>query len=210
MKILLFGKTRGVNRLPEDMAADLRLSGHEVRIFPYRNTKIKKILEPLLLSRRLGVPLATMMARATRLFGPDWDNRTGLAPHLYDRRRISGPQLTDLYRSHIGVLNIRNEQNVIRGLNQRHFAPYIVETPVVSDLLGDIEHCFDPGKEILVYRDAAELNQMLVHLRTDPARAQAIGLAGRRRVLAQHTYTHRVEAMALLAGIRPGRTGSPR
>ena len=71
---------------------------------------------------------------------------------------------------------------------------------MVADAQGDIESCFDPGTEILVYRDAAELNALQAELRTHPARATAIGLAGQRRVLAHHTYTHRIEAMRRLVG----------
>ncbi len=323
MKILLFGKTRNVYRLPEDTAEDLRIAGHEVVLFPYRNTKLKKSLEPLLMSPTLGVPLATMMARAVRrfrpdivlgigpfhwlppkifervaaipdgppliawvgdtfgpeaadtanlfdlvaytdtgmrdlhnrfgfrsqaafiplgamrvprtpsgrttkrhplpafvgsatvhrrellsrlrepvaLFGPDWGKPDGLIQHRRDGHRVNGAGLAAIYRSHMSVLNMRNERNVINGLNQRHFAPYIEATPVITDAQSDIAYCFDPGSEILVYNDAEELDSLLAGLRADPERARAVGLAGRHRVLAAHTYSHRVAAMAVLVGV---------
>ncbi len=324
MKVLLFGKTRNVFRLPEDIAEDLRISGHEVVLFRYRNTKLEKSLEPLLLSPSLGAPLAALVARrmrrfepdlvlgigpfhwlppaiferlaaipgrppmiawigdnfgeearavadlfdivayadtgmlaqherlgfrstaafiplgATRgraapdggnwvrhnlatfvgsataqrrellsqlrepvaLFGPDWREIPALARHKRDGRRIGGAELAVIYRTHMSVLNMRNERNVVNGLNQRHFAPYVQGTPVITDPQTDLAHCFEPGKEILVYRNAEELNAILIRLRTDNARARAIGLSGRRRVLAQHTYAHRLATMAALAGIR--------
>jgi spore maturation protein CgeB len=318
MRILLFGKTRNVARLVEDPAEDLRLAGHTVEVFPYRDTKLKKTFEPLLLSPRLGVPLATLLQRridrfrpdlivafgpfhwlpptifrrlrnrppmvawigdlfgpdmaesaasfdlvaytdtgmldlhkrfgfasagaylplaATRgavatgnakpvnrlafvasatphrrallaevaepivLFGPDWPKAPELAHHARYGRKIGGSELAEIYRGHIGALNIRHEHNVINGLNQRHFAPYIVGTPVVADAQGDIEPCFEPGREIFVYRDAAELGAIQVELRDDPEKARAVGLEGQRRVLAHHTYAHRIEAIATLAGV---------
>ena len=322
MRILLFGKTRNVARLVEDPAEDLRLAGHDVSVFRYRDTKLKKILEPWLLSPRLGVPLAELLERRVRrfapdlivafgpfhwlppaiferlagtpgrppivawigdlfgpdmaataalfdivaytdtgllalhsqyvfrsaaaflplaatrsavsdnemvrnerlafvasstehrrdllarvtgpvaLFGPDWRDTPELVHHVRDTRKIGGKELASIYRSHIGVLNIRHERNVINGMNQRHFAPYIAGTPVITDAQADVPKCFDPGTEILVYREAAELNAIQSELRADPARARAVGLAGQRRVLAHHTYTHRVEALARLAGVR--------
>ena len=136
------------------------------------------------------------------LFGPDWLKAPELAHHIRDGRKIGGQELARIYAAHRGALNIRHEHNVINGLNQRHFAPYIVGTPVVADAQGDIATCFDPGREILVYRDAAELSAIQAELRTNPAKANEVGLAGQKRVLAEHTYAHRIEAMALLAGIR--------
>ena len=144
--------------------------------------------------------LLAQVAEPVALFGPDWPKAPELAHHIRDGRKIGGRELASIYASHLGALNIRHEHNVINGLNQRHFAPYIVGTPVIADAQGDISQCFDPGSEILIYRDADELNALIAMLRADPKRASAIGLEGQRRVLAQHTYAHRIEAMAALAG----------
>lgn len=132
------------------------------------------------------------------LFGHGWDAAQGLAHHTVDPRRIRAPELAEIYRSHLGVLNVRHEINVLNGLNQRHFAPYVYGTPVITDAQPDVARCFEPGREILVYRDAAELDALCAALRRDPGRARAIGLAGQRRVLAEHTYAHRIETIAAL------------
>jgi spore maturation protein CgeB len=136
------------------------------------------------------------------LFGPDWPKAPELGHHIRDGRKIGGRELATIYASHLGALNIRHEHNVINGLNQRHFAPYIVGTPVVADAQGDIEQCFVPGREILVYRDSAELDAIQIELRENPSKARAVGEVGQRRVLAHHTYTHRIETVAALAGVR--------
>ena len=102
----------------------------------------------------------------------------------------------------MGVLNVRHSHNVINGLNQRHFAPYIQGTAVVTDPQSDVGFCFETGSEILVYQDTDELNDLYAALRRDPAGARAIGLAGQRRVLACHTYAHRLDTIARLVGIR--------
>ena len=135
------------------------------------------------------------------LFGTDWRDGIGLIQHPRDGRRIDAAELIDIYRAYTGVLNIRHEKNVINGLNQRHFAPCIEVTSVITDPQQDVESCFDPGTEMPVYRDAEELTALLCELRTNATRARTVGLAGQRRVLAQHTYGHRLNAMASLVGI---------
>jgi len=148
--------------------------------------------------------LLARVAEPIALFGPDWPKAPELAHHIRDGRKIGGKELAIIYASHLGALNIRHEHNVINGLNQRHFAPYIVGTPVVADAQGDIERCFEPDREIFVYRDAVELSAIQAELRANPGRARDVALAGQRRVLAEHTYAHRIQTIAALAGARAG------
>jgi len=135
------------------------------------------------------------------IFGPGWQHATELTQHKRDARRIGERELAAIYASHMGVLNIRHSVYVINGLNHRHFAPYIQGTPVITDAQPDIAHCFEVGTEMLVYQDVEELNELCAELRRDSARAAAVGLAGQRRVLASHTYAHRLDTIAALVGV---------
>ena len=321
MKVMLLGKTGGITHWPEDIAADLRMSGHDVTVMPTRDPRLSKALERALLSPAIGAPLARMAVRTVRrrspglllaagafdqfpdhlfenlasmpgrppltawigdvftrdaarianlfdlvvytdtgfmalhdsfgfqsakafvplgatramratsntrapllafvaaptdnrralladvrepvaVFGPGWRAEEDVSHHRFEARRIGEQELADIYAGHMGVLNIRHGAYVLHGLNQRHFAPYILGTPVVSDAQPDIPHCFDPGADMLVYRDPGELNGLYADLRRDPAKAAAIGLAGQRRVLAEHTYAHRLETIAQMVGAR--------
>jgi spore maturation protein CgeB len=67
------------------------------------------------------------------------------------------------------VLNVRNEANVEHGLNQRSFEPLACGAVVLNDDLADLPLCFEPGREILVYRDAEELNALMARLRREPS-----------------------------------------
>ena len=323
MNVLLLGKTGSIMHWTEDVASDLRISGHTVTVVPTRDPRLSKSLERALLSRAIGAPLAAHIVRrirrlapdlilaigcldelpltlfqhiaeetsgppmvawigdtfteqmaeiaglfdvvaytdtgmvdlhkklgfrsasafvplgATRaarprrapaeripalafvaaptpnrrelladitepvaIFGPGWQHASELAHHPIDARRIGEPELAVIYASHLGVLNIRHAIYVINGLNHRHFAPYIQGTPVITDAQPDIPHCFDIGTEMLTYQNAGDLNELCATLRRDPARATAIGIAGQRRVLACHTYAHRLDTIAALAGAR--------
>lgn len=96
---------------------------------------------------------------------------------------------------------------VLLGLNQGRdeagrFASYLkfrdVEFPGYGCcyLTGDnpdLPRAFEPGREILTYRSAAEAASWIRRLRREPGLAAAIGRAGRRRVLAKHTWRARVD-----------------
>ncbi len=129
-----------------------------------------------------------------QLFGAGWA-KSPPAHHTVHARQVGIDELASIYRSHLCALNIRNEDNVRDGLNQRHFDPYLSATPVVSDDQPDLARCFEPGAEILVYRDADELNVLYVRLRREPEIAARIGDMGRRRVMAEHTYERRLATL---------------
>ena len=131
------------------------------------------------------------------IFGPAW--RRSPAGHEIHARRVAPEALADLYASHLAALNIRNEHNVLIGLNQRNFDPYLFATPVVTDDQPDLARCFEPGAEVLVYRGAEELNAHYARLRRSPGEAAEIGKRGMKRVLSDHTYSRRLETLARLA-----------
>jgi spore maturation protein CgeB len=67
---------------------------------------------------------------------------------------------------------------------------------LITDVWEGIELFLEPGREILVVRhghELAEQSRMLT-----PERAWVIGSAARRRILAEHTYRHRAEQLAVL------------
>ena len=133
----------------------------------------------------LGAPIA--------VYGPGWSVEPGSSHDIHGRvphRAVAG-----LYARHLAALNIRNERNVLHGLNQRSFDPYLSATPVVTDDQADLERCFDPGTEVLVWRDAEGLNAIHDRLLRFPEDAARIGEAGRRRVLAEHRFSHRLASL---------------
>ncbi len=138
------------------------------------------------------VELLSRVQTPIDLYGPGWPPFPQ-ATHNIHRGQLSIEALAAAYRSHIGVLNIRHEINTVHGLNQRSFDPYLLGTPVVSDDQPDLAHCFELGREVLVYRDADELEDIYGRLRKEPKLALDIGAAGRRRVVAEHCYKHRID-----------------
>jgi spore maturation protein CgeB len=132
------------------------------------------------------------IASPVSVYGPGWRRA---APHDIHPGRAPHAAVAGLYARHLAALNVRNEHNVLFGLNQRSFDPYLSATPLLCDDQGDLERCFDPGAEVLAWRDVAELNVAYERLRRSPDEARRIGEAGRRRLLADHGYGHRLAAL---------------
>ena len=128
------------------------------------------------------------------LYGPAW-RRFAAVNHEIHPRRIAPAAARRLYAGHLAALNIRNELNVLAGLNQRNFEPCLAGAALITDDQPDLALCFEPGREVLVWRSVDELNDLHVRVLRDPAGAEALGARGRARVLAEHTYARRLETL---------------
>jgi len=135
------------------------------------------------------------------LYGLGWADAAAVEHHQRHPRRVQRPELARIYADHFACLNIRNEFNVVNGLNQSNFSPLALGCAVISDAQKDLSLCFEAGREILVYNDAAGLNDLYREILASPALAYETGERGRRRVLADHTYDQRLRAFAQLLGI---------
>jgi spore maturation protein CgeB len=127
------------------------------------------------------------------LFGPSW-RRGGLAAHDI-HGRVSGRRVPAILAAHQLALNVRNEDNVLAGLNQRNFSPCLAGAALLTDDQPDLRACFEAGSEVLVWRDIGELNTLYAKARRDPDFAADIAERGRARVLAHHTFTHRLNTL---------------
>lgn len=140
----------------------------------------------LALLRQLDAPIA--------VYGRGWDT-LGRSPHEVHNRWLARKQLPRIYRKSLAVLNVRNELNVIEGLNQRSFEPAACGTAVIHDALADLNQCFEPGEEVLVYRDAVELKAICERIHKDKALPHRVAAAALARVQAHHTCAHRAKTI---------------
>ena len=100
--------------------------------------------------------------------------------------------------SSLAVLNVNRESMARFGYSPptRVFEAAGAAACLITDYCEGIEHFLDPSKEVLIAHDGAEVLEHLLSL--TPKRAQALGAAARKRVLAEHTYAHRVEQLEAL------------
>ena len=121
------------------------------------------------------------------LYGKGW---SALKNPVHDvhASRLPRRQLPFVYAGARAVLNIHQDKNVIHGLNQRSFEPCACKIPVLHDDMLDLPRCFEPEKEVLVYRSLEELHYWCERLTHDQKIATSVGEAAWRRVLAEHTW----------------------
>jgi len=132
-----------------------------------------------------GVPMALYGARP-----PQWARATVTEAHLgryvvkEEKSRVFGEALACLNSTALSEGN---------GLNCRAFEiagacglQLIEERPVV-------EECFEPGREVLLYRSVNDIIEHVARASAEPAWAMAIREAGHRRAGADHTYVKRLE-----------------
>jgi spore maturation protein CgeB len=72
----------------------------------------------------------------------------------------------------------------------------------MTDYWEGIELFLEPDQEVIVARDGEEVASRLSAL--TPSRAREMGDAGQRRILAEHTYDHRVAKVERLLGAARG------
>ncbi len=93
------------------------------------------------------------------------------------------------------TLNITRADMIAAGWSPsvRLFEAAACATPIISDRWQGIETLFEPGREIILADDPA---QVLAALQAMPDRERsAMGERARRRVLAEHTAAHRAEQL---------------
>ena len=72
--------------------------------------------------------------------------------------------------------------------------------------MGELSACFEIGKECDVFRDEAELLDKVQYYISHPQERREIAVAGQRRALSEHLFSHRIDRLVELlreAGVLP-------
>lgn len=146
---------------------------------------------------------ADLVARGLplRLWGVGWTGSQALAPHLAEERYLEAEEVVKIYNGCQIVLNLHSSpQDIHRPEGADWVNPRTLEVPscggfMLVDRVQGLENFLEPGREVAVFEDQAQLLEMVEHYRRYPEQRAAIAQAGRRRVLAQHTYYHRMETL---------------
>ena len=170
----------------------------------------------ILLSRAALGRNAELRASASALLaGHDFNLSldTKFQAHLHPP--VSDEELIRLYsRSHISLgfieVHDRNDpsREVRRHVHLREFGSSMSGALYCTGHLDELTHFFEPGREIVTYRNEEELLDRVCYLLRHPAQAEEIRLAGRRRALAEHTYHHRYLSLFDALGLKcPSQAG---
>lgn len=145
-----------------------------------------------------------------RIWGNDWDGETTLAPYLQrGGERIETEEVVRIFNATIINVNLHSSvrPGVLVGdgdfVNPRTFELAACGAFQVVDRRALLPELFAEG-ELALFSDMSELVQTIEFYRANPdARAEVAG-RGRARVLAEHTYAHRMQALLQrAAGLMP-------
>ncbi len=105
--------------------------------------------------------------------------------------------------SPLSVLNVSRDSMASNGFSPatRVFEACGAGACLITDRWEGIEVFLEPGREVLVAGDGAEVADLVGAL--DPERARAVGEAGKHRVLAEHTYAQRARDVERVLDVRP-------
>ncbi|HOE68016.1 MAG TPA: glycosyltransferase [Candidatus Hydrogenedentes bacterium] len=114
-----------------------------------------------------------------------------------------GPELANVYRTSAINLNMTSIQ-MSTAVNQRVFDCPAAGGFLLTDAQSALTELFDCETEIVTYRDFDECRARIQEFRHAPKRRAEITKRARKRILAEHTYVHRMQAITQLVKERFG------
>lgn len=143
--------------------------------------------------------LARKLGDTFHLVGKGWDAVYGLATAP---RLESSAAYFDHFREAAINLNLVNG-NAETGLNMRHFEITAAGGFMMCYDQPEISEHFEVGKECVVFRNEVDLLEKTRYYLDHPEQRAAIALAGQKRTLSSHLYSHRLQSLVALATPRP-------
>jgi spore maturation protein CgeB len=143
------------------------------------------------LNRLLLEPAKEWKAGRFVVAGPQYPKETAWPDNVRRIEHLPPAAHREFYNSQRFTLNITRADMIAAGHSPsvRLFEAAACGTPVISDWWDGLDEIFAIGKEILVARDGAEALRYLREIPQEESRA--IGEAAMRRVLGEHTASHR-------------------
>ncbi|MDR3038123.1 MAG: glycosyltransferase [Candidatus Adiutrix sp.] len=157
-------------------------------------------------------PRADRPPESFKIFGSGWPTTWAGRGHLFeDGRRMSSEECALIYAGGRVNLNLhsslRSEADFDETgffVNPRTFEIAAAGGLQITDPRPLLPPLFTAGRELAVAESPADLPGLIDHYLNHPEEAAALGRAARDRVLAEHTYRHRLETMLTRLGFQAG------
>jgi spore maturation protein CgeB len=133
---------------------------------------------------------ALLPERTFLLGGAGWETKA-VPPNVRLAGHVGTADHNAFFCSGLATLNVNRDSMARFGFSPptRVFEAAGTGACIITDAWPGIEYFLEPGAEILVTANGASAAELLNQL--TPAEAERVGQAARRRVLAEHTYSHR-------------------
>jgi spore maturation protein CgeB len=169
----------------ETFACDLGFLGNRL---PDRESRVEEFF----------LKAATLLPERTFLLGgAGWETKA-LPPNVRLAGHVGTADHNTFFCSGLATLNVNRDSMARFGFSPptRVFEAAGTGVCIITDAWTGIEYFLDPGTEILVAESGTATAELLGQLaRSD---AERIGQAARRRILAEHTYSHRARQVSEL------------
>jgi len=133
-----------------------------------------------------------------KIYGTKWDKLSHVSPSWnISNKKISQPDVVNIYNSTLATLNVAQKENIINMVNMRTFEATACGSLLVNDYVKDLELCFEPNKEVLVYKNLDELENIIDRILHDPFLAKAIANNGEKRVK-KSSYSYKDRTVKIL------------
>ena len=139
--------------------------------------------------KKAGIPI--------QCFGAGWERGKGERPDI-DNVEIYCRSIVNLG---IGATGHSERLTCVKG---RDFEVPAVGGFYLTTYDYELSRLFYIGKEIVCYRNVLDCIELIRYYLERPEEAQEIGEAGRQRILAEHTWTHRMVGLLKWMGILGG------
>ncbi|HWH18062.1 MAG TPA: glycosyltransferase [Allosphingosinicella sp.] len=169
----------------ERLAADLAFLGNRL---PDREARVEEFF----------LKAASLLPKRSFLIGGNGWETKGMPANVRHLGHVYTHQHNAFNCTPLAVLNVARDSMAHIGFSPatRVFEAAGAAACLITDAWEGIELFLKPDEEVLVARDGDDVAE---HMRgLTPDRARAIGEAALRRILAEHTYTHRGEQVDAL------------
>lgn len=109
------------------------------------------------------------------------------------RRPMWGVEMYQALRDARIVFNRHSDVSGDYANNMRLYEATGVGTALLTDAKRNLDDLFDPGREVIVYRNAEECLELVRHYLDHDDQRQAIARAGQQRTLRDHTWSRRMK-----------------
>lgn len=143
------------------------------------------------------------------LYGEGWDQAASalLKPLVRNGKRLSEAEGFELFRGSAVNLNLHSSP-FHHGIdpdgdyvNPRAYEIAACAGFQLIDRRRDLAAAFEEGRELEAFSSVAELREQVLRWTADPRGRRAVADASRRRVLAEHTYEHRMNQALRAMGL---------
>jgi spore maturation protein CgeB len=157
--------------------------------------------------------LGTARAMPAKYFvvaGAQYPNTVAWPDNVLHTEHLPPARHPEFYCSQRFTLNVTRDDMKALGFSPsvRLFEAAACCVPIISDNWPGLDSIFELGREILVAESTEDVLRLLRN--TTPTKRKAIAAAARRRVLKEHTATHRASEIEALFDLRARRTYSSR